>query len=43
VGIGRDNAVIPNPPNDFKIAEGDEVIVLGRKEEIKRAKELFEK
>ncbi len=41
VGIGRDNNVIPNPPNDFKIAEGDEVIVLGRKEEIKRAKELF--
>jgi voltage-gated potassium channel len=43
VGIGRENNVIPNPPNDFKIAEGDEVILLGRKEEIKRAKELFGK
>ncbi len=41
VGVGRGKTVIPNPPNDFKLEEGDEVIILGRKDEIKRAKELF--
>lgn len=43
VGIARGKEVIPNPPNDFKIEEGDEMVLLGRKEEIKRAKEFFSK
>ena len=41
VGVGRGKKVIPNPPNDFRLEEGDEVIILGRKDEINRAKELF--
>jgi voltage-gated potassium channel len=43
VGISRGSEVIPNPPNEFIIRDGDELIVLGKKEEIKRAKELFGK
>jgi voltage-gated potassium channel len=43
VGIARGNFVKPNPPNDFMLEEGDEIIVLGRKDEIKRAKELYSK
>ncbi len=43
VAIARGNNVKPNPPNDFKIEEGDEIILLGRKDEITRAKELFTK
>lgn len=41
MGIFRDNEVIANPPNDFLIKEGDEVILLGNRDEIKRAQELF--
>lgn len=41
VGIYRDNEVIPNPPNDMAIEEGDEIIVLGKKEEIEAAKKFF--
>jgi|GEM_PF-967100 len=41
VGVGRGKNVIPNPPNDFRLEEGDEVIILGRKDEINRAKDLF--
>jgi voltage-gated potassium channel len=41
VGIARNNEVIPNPPKQFKLLEGDEVILLGNKEEIISAKDLF--
>lgn len=43
VGIARDNEVISNPPTNFKIEEGDEVVILGRKEEIASANEFFSK
>jgi voltage-gated potassium channel len=43
VGISRGLEVIPNPPNEFTIREGDEIILMGNKEEIKRAHELFGK
>jgi voltage-gated potassium channel len=41
VGVGRNGKVIPNPPIDFLIEGGDEIILLGRKDEIKKGKELF--
>jgi voltage-gated potassium channel len=43
VGVARGKEVISNPPNDFKLEEGDDMILLGRKDEIKAAKEFFSK